>query len=1115
VPVFYVAADTPILGAISSDTTWSPAGGVYIVNSNFSVASGTTLTIEAGTIIKAKISNIYIDGPSIYGRLIVNGTSELPVNFTSYYDDSIGGDTNADGLLSAGAPGQWQGLYFKSGSEGDLNYVDLSYAGVGGYGWGNFVGIENDGGLLNIQNSNIHDNYGVAPDGAGGLITFGTGVYNKSGTLSVFDSSINNNLKGIGALSGVTTISNTVLENNRDSTGRNRGYGIFAQGEGKMTLINNTFINNEKTADINVATEFVHSGNVSSDSEKGFKMGGQIVRDTSLNSNDLPTLISGGISVPAGKVLTLEPGTIIKLGDPRGNGAIRVHGILVAKGTKEAKIYLTSQKDDIVGGDSNGDGNASVPGPRNWNGVFLEAGSKANFDNVTLRYSGFNYNGEYLSGIAAAVYQRGAEFLVSNSLFERNWSMAIYQDAGTTNINRSEFREQSYGILSRGGEINISQSSLHNNTVLAVYNQSGPLIEASNNWWGSPDGPKDASTSTPTGTGDRVSGNVIYKPWLGSDPLLTPSRNPVIIVPGIISSYLNRTDLVIDNERWPNLLLMSLSPDDLYLNDLLLTLEGNTTQSISPTNVLVSIGDFDFFGGLSSQLLEDQEVEAFPYDWRLDIQLSVLKLKEKIDQIKSETGTNKVNLVAHSMGGLVVKEYLKQFGGDFIEKFVDIATPHAGSPKSFKVLSYGDNFGFEKFGLNVLNPERVKIISQNMPSVYQLLPSSLYGNYLYDMDDLDGNGVRGVLSYADTKQFMKNTGRNSTLVDRADIFHQGIDNLDPADYGVETYNIVGCGVQTLGKIFILNKEDSGGVEYNISYINGDGTVPLKSAENIPALKTYYAKNAVHATMPSTSGVKELVASILGGDEDFDISLYSNLAISSDNCKIPNGKIVSFHSPIELHIYSGGKHVGPNTDGDMEINIPGVSYEVIEGNKFAFLPDGTEYIVKGSATASSTFNARIEILEDEVVVETRYFNQVPITPTTQVELRDDTILIDADSDTIFESEFPVSSVLDEGESLDITKPTTTISTSPVSKKDTPFDTPVKVTFLATDDNSGVLITEYSLDSGQSWILYTEPITINARGKNQLLYKSIDRAGNIEPAKVEIITILYPGNSGDKR
>ena len=117
-PCFYIA----ISGTITSNTTWSPAGGVYVLDGSFSVATGITLTIEPGTIIKVKVMGYY--WPSIYGKIIAHGTSTAPIYFTSINDDSVGGDTNNDGP-SVGERAQWQGLYFKPGSEGIFDYVNI------------------------------------------------------------------------------------------------------------------------------------------------------------------------------------------------------------------------------------------------------------------------------------------------------------------------------------------------------------------------------------------------------------------------------------------------------------------------------------------------------------------------------------------------------------------------------------------------------------------------------------------------------------------------------------------------------------------------------------------------------------------------------------------------------------------------------------------------------------------------------------------------------------------------------------------------------------------------------------------------------------------------------
>jgi len=599
-------------------------------------------------------------------------------------------------------------------------------------------------------------------------------------------------------------------------------------------------------------------------------------------------------------------------------------------------------------------------------------------------------------------------------------------------------------------------------------------------------------------------------------------NTPVVIVPGILGSYLNRND----NEKtevWLNLFKM-VGPNDKYLDDLLMSYNGVSLINIVTSNIIRKISflkaEKDFFDGIINELTNDKYKEnedlfTFPYDWRLNNIYNTDLLKDKISQIRNDTGVNEVDIIAHSMGGFLAKQYIKNTKGEFVRKFIDIATPHLGAPKAFKILSFGDNLN-----ISILNSSRVKTITQNFPSIYQLLPSrqyfdpsnSNYNYYFYDSADIDNNGVKGKLNYDQTMEFLKNTGRNSYLLGFNNTFHNNLDNWNAADYGVQTTNIVGCGEPTIGKIFTLNKETSGGYEYALSYITGDQTVPLRSAETLfGAEKTYYVNGTAHSQLPSVNGVKQLVASLLIGQE-FNIASYSNLTEDKSNCSF-SGKAISFHSPVEMHIYDeNNKHTGPTETGDIENNLEGVTYDIIDGNKFAFLPDGKNYTIKVKATDTGTFNARIKIIKNEKVTQTQYFNQIPLTTlntNAEIDMQDNqtsfTIQIDQDGDDIFEENIQPSSTLDENQSQDITKPKTEISIKGKKGNNDWHLSNVQITLNAIDDNSGILKTEYSINNGDIWNTYQNPFTISQEGETTILFKSTDKAGNIETEKEIMIKI----------
>ena len=55
------------------------------------------------------------------------------------------------------------------------------------------------------------------------------------------------------------------------------------------------------------------------------------------------------------------------------------------------------------------------------------------------------------------------------------------------------------------------------------------------------------------------------------------------------------------------------------------------------------------------------------------------QLAQKIDSILAQTGARKVSLVAHSMGGLVARAYLRRHDASRVARLVTIGTPHEGS----------------------------------------------------------------------------------------------------------------------------------------------------------------------------------------------------------------------------------------------------------------------------------------------------------------------------------------------------------------------------------------------------------------------------------------------------
>ncbi|MGC4767724.1 ThuA domain-containing protein [Micromonospora sp. DT44] len=88
-------------------------------------------------------------------------------------------------------------------------------------------------------------------------------------------------------------------------------------------------------------------------------------------------------------------------------------------------------------------------------------------------------------------------------------------------------------------------------------------------------------------------------------------------------------------------------------------------------------------------------------------------------------------------------------------------------------------------------------------------------------------------------------------------------------------------------------------------------------------------------------------------------------------------------------------------------------------------------------------------------------------------------------------------------IDATAPVTTATFAPANDAGWHNGT-IPVVLASTDAGSGVKTVEWSLDGG-AWTPYTTPVEVTGDGQHELLYRSTDKAGNVETLKSAILKI----------
>jgi pimeloyl-ACP methyl ester carboxylesterase len=716
-----------------------------------------------------------------------------------------------------------------------------------------------------------------------------------------------------------------------------------------------------------------------------------------------PYVISIRLRIDKGKLFTVKEGVTMMVAsssDPRNPYYIHADGDVHLFGTEKEPIRII------------GMGSLTMRGTDNK----IE---HTNFEDGSL-YMDY----DYFTGVMSSTTVRSTKVSGSKLL------PGVEVNNGTLNMFDSEISGNVGGLISdittTYTDINIHNSVIMNNTKYDVQNLSPHIMNLTNNWWGSAQGP-----------GNRQTGPAVISPWLTSDPRVKKDVccSNAIFLPGLEGSRLYRDDKDLlgggttTHRAW----------EPFTANDVKSLSLDSSGKSIDTTihtkDILDSafgvVGIYGKFMAAMDSFVAQKTINEwlpFAYDWRLsmeDIALGGVQyatttklLVKEIERLAASSKTGKVTIIAHSYGGLITKtlgaELDREGKSNLVDKVILVAVPELGTPQAVAALLHGADQALGK-GF-VVKADVMRTFGLTMPGAYALLPSAEYFNRITDpIITFAGNALNSFQAFGDfltakgstrlqapEKDLASPAVLSSTLFSHASSAHARIDSWKfPTT--TEVMSIAGWGVPTTRSI-----EYGSTTPRFHKTSNGDSTVVSGSAT---AYNGEYSPNTVffnlglfnrsriwpditHADILDAPPLRSFISQIMST---------SSLALATQplpdylSYSKPNASdypwmkwyTVSVHSPVDMDIYdSHGGHMGfapvpGSTDPDVKLfeNTIGGQYDFIGDEKYFTIPADENYTVqlKGTGMGSFTYQVQKLVGEDMTEVSNTVYTALPVTP----------------------------------------------------------------------------------------------------------------------------------------
>lgn len=489
------------------------------------------------------------------------------------------------------------------------------------------------------------------------------------------------------------------------------------------------------------------------------------------------------------------------------------------------------------------------------------------------------------------------------------------------------------GSLNKSMSISWRYSSSHPNTQVRIYNRDHSVLVYYKDYYNLPAGVNKITWNGTANANVEQEAVNIGGQWIARDgnysvhiipqdylsiyfrkDIIVKNTSPVILIGGIGGSVLD-SKYLLQNGSWSyDLAWLRATSQNEFINTRLALRYDSIAKTVSqndPNSVVWPRSSNDGLDGveyiapdayllgkdhLYDDLMRDLEglgytagltMYGFPYDWRLSNNVHASALNNKIDEAIADSGSANVIIVSHSMGGIVTKEFLRQYPGNQykINKWITLGTPHLGSPKAVKALIDGYNFDASL----IISKEAGRRLAMHSPAVYQLLPSEKYYTVMGSSDYMLYYTVNGTSTQTKSYSTVSNVLSNvhTGAVDEYLNYQEGLQTLaqnyhstwDSNISTVKMYQIVGDNVPTpLGWLYPTNVSSFYGLstqEPAPLIGRGDGTVPRISGDavgtNYNTTVYYYHGTTTHGALPTDPDVCQKVINIINGRESAPVN----------------------------------------------------------------------------------------------------------------------------------------------------------------------------------------------------------------------------------------------------